>query len=89
MTYAETRQRGNATVDRRSLEMAIKFSKMNKAEVARKAGISQGTLSNLLHTRRTCTVDTAVAIAEALEVKPSDIFFLNLYGVRNTASAAA
>lgn len=89
MTYNESRRRGNAKVDRKALRMAIKFSGMSQAEVARKAKVSPQQISNLLHTRQYCGADTAGKIARALNTDAAELFTLNMFGVPRTAELAA
>ncbi|GAA1450339.1 helix-turn-helix transcriptional regulator [Nesterenkonia lacusekhoensis] len=89
MTYEEGRRRGNATVDRRALSMAIRFSGLTKAEIARRAGIVPTTITNLQRHRTTCSVDTAAAIAKALEVPTRELFLLNTFTGNSPLSTAA
>lgn len=79
MNYQEGRRRGNATVDRKALEMAINFSGMSKDEIARRAGLSPSTISNLLHTRKTCSAETAGKLAKTLKQPTHALFVLNVF----------
>lgn len=90
MTYEEGRRRGNATVDIRALNMAIKFSGLTKSGIAKRAGIVPGTLSNLINGhRKTCSVETAAAIARSLGCETSELFALNMFNGQSPVNTAA
>jgi DNA-binding XRE family transcriptional regulator len=77
-------------VDLRALTMAIKFSGLTKSEVAKRAGIVPGTLSNLINGhRKTCSVETAAAIARALGCETSELFALNMFTGQSPFNTAA
>lgn len=90
MTYAEGRRRGNATVDTRALKMALRFSGLTKTEVARRAGVVPGTLSNLVNGhRKTCSIETAAGIAKALSCETGELFMLNVFTGQSPVTNAA
>lgn len=77
MNYSETRRRFAATVDSRSLRMALKFHRWSYADLARAAGVSKGTVGNLASgARTTANPETAAKIAKALNVDTDDLFRL-------------
>lgn len=47
-------------------------------QLAKAAGVSKGTIGNLMTKRSTCSAKTARAIAKALDVKADQIFLFEL-----------
>lgn len=89
MTYEETRRRFNATVNRPALKMALKFHRVSYAELARVAGVSKGTVGNLMSRRTTCTPENAAKIAHALHCQTQDLFTLTSFNADSTQHVAA
>lgn len=89
MTYEEGRRRGNVSVNRQALEMAINFSGMKNSEIAKAAGLAPSTISNLLHTRKTCSPETAAKLARALQQPTHKLFVLNVFTGQSPVYAAA
>lgn len=88
MNNQETRRSFTAKVNRPALKMAIKFHRFSYEQLADRAGLSKGTIGNLMTKRQTCTTESASKIAQALGVTTEDIFFLIPLIVEPTKHAA-
>lgn len=80
-------------VDTRLFRVAVAFSGMSHAQLAKKAGVSKALIGNLNSgTRNTCKGDTAAKIARVLNLKAikltaADVFDMQV--TRNPVKAAA
>lgn len=59
----------------RTLDILMKHGRWTNADLARIARVAKGTVGNLRSgARKTCNIDTAVAIENALRIEPGDVF---------------
>ncbi|MBM7796855.1 helix-turn-helix transcriptional regulator [Pseudoglutamicibacter cumminsii] len=75
-TYQDTARGFTARPQKQQIRLAMKFNRWTNAELARRAGISPGTVGNVLGARATCNPETAAKIADALNVDTTDLFTL-------------
>lgn len=90
MRYEDTRRTLTARPNVSAIRMAMKFRGMTKAELARSARLSKGTVGNVLNgTRKTFNPETANAIATALDLTADELFTLEPLTVNVTRRTAA
>lgn len=89
MRYEDTRRTLTARPNVSAILMAMKFRGMTKADLARRAGVSKGTVGNVLNgNRQTFNPETAHKLATALELPADDLFTLSPLTVSVTRRAA-
>lgn len=93
MTYEQTRRRYISRIIRPSFVTIYKVRQFDSyQELATKAGVSKGTIGNLLTKgkahRPTVTPEVAAKIARALGVDHDDVFVLEPLIVQSTKDAA-
>ena len=89
MAREEVKQGGYVEVNRPALRMAMTMNLLSNQRLATLAGVSKGTVGNILTSRNTCSEETAVKIAKALKLKPKDLFVMHLpSSVESTKLAA-
>lgn len=72
-------RRPEVRVNRTNLKFAYKMRGFTSyQQLATLAGVSKGTIGNLMTKRNTCNPETAAAIAKALGVAPDELFTLKL-----------
>ncbi len=69
-----------ATEIQKRLQEAIKQSGMTQTEIAKKAGIIQQSVAQYVSGRAMPSLDTFANLCAILDVDPSDILCLELYG---------
>ena len=85
-----TTARPEVRVNRANLKFAYRMRGIDSyQQLATLAGVSKGTIGNLMTKRDTCNPETAAAIAKALNVKPDEIFTLKLCTATSTVGTAA
>lgn len=91
MNYEETRRTLTARPNVQAIRNAMRFrNNMNRAELARRSGLSKGTVTNILNRKRdTFNTETANSIADALGVSAEDLFMLESLTVKVTRRTAA
>ena len=88
--YQDTARGFTARPQKQQIRLAMKFNRWTNAELARRAGISPGTVGNVLGARATCNPETAAKIAKALNVDTADLFVLEpLTGASPSTGRAA
>ena len=75
-THQDTARGFTARPNKQQIRLAMQFNRWTNAELARRAGISPGTVGNVLGARGTCNPETAAKIADALNVETTHLFKL-------------